>query len=679
VAHEWSHAYTQATHGLIYQWQPGALNESYSDIFGEVLDRINGAGTDSPDLTRSPGDCSSVGGGPPPQFEVLTPAAIAGNYLAAGANFNPAPPLSVTAAVEQVDDGDDSDGGSLTDACQPLVGFTSGSIALIDRGTCSFSSKVLQAQDAGAVGAIIVNYNDNVFKMSGSEPSITIPAVMVGNGDGQLIEGQLGVGVTATITLDAPSSSSVRWLMTEDAFSFGGTIRDLWNPVCLGDPDKVSDARYHCSASDSGGVHTNSGVPNHGFALMVDGGTYNGQAVTGIGLTKAAHIYWRAMSVYQVPDSDFADHADALAQSCADLIGVELADLSTGAPSGQALIANDCDQVGKTMLAVEMTDPVPCAFSPLLDPDAPALACGAVAFDDDFESDPTTVWTLTNYWAWTSDLPEGGSGSALFAIDSPSIGNCIEGDDDQSGVMSAEIPPIVLGGEATAAFDHWVATEPRWDGGNLKISINGAPYELVDGASFTFNPYNATLRTAEDENTNPMAGEGAFTGSDGGEVTGSWGQSQIDLTTWADPGDTIRLRFDFGVDGCNGLLGWYVDNVLVCTSENGAGRIPDGTPLMLGKTGPDVTMSWGASCAAGDTDYAIYEGALGSFAGHASRFCSTSGATTLTFGPAAESSYYLVVPRNLDREGSYGTDSGGDQRPQGGGACLPQALAPGCN
>ena len=48
VAHEWGHAYTQFTHDLIYQWQPGALNESYSDIWGETIDLINGVGTDSP-------------------------------------------------------------------------------------------------------------------------------------------------------------------------------------------------------------------------------------------------------------------------------------------------------------------------------------------------------------------------------------------------------------------------------------------------------------------------------------------------------------------------------------------------------------------------------------------------------------------------------------------------------
>ena len=48
TGHEWTHAYTEYTHGLIYAWQPGALNESYSDIYGETVDLINGRGVDSP-------------------------------------------------------------------------------------------------------------------------------------------------------------------------------------------------------------------------------------------------------------------------------------------------------------------------------------------------------------------------------------------------------------------------------------------------------------------------------------------------------------------------------------------------------------------------------------------------------------------------------------------------------
>lgn len=694
VGHEWAHAYTQQTHGLIYQWQPGALNESYSDIFGEILDVINGAGTDTPDAARAVGDCSTLGGSPPPSLEILSPPAIAGGYLAGGANFNPTPPISATADVELADDGDDSGGGSVTDACEPLVGFTAGRIALIDRGNCTFVSKVKRAQNAGAVGVIVVNTADNTFNMSGSDPSITVPSVMVSSSDGQTIEDHLGTGVTATIALEESTADSLRWLLSEDCFGFGGAIRDMWNPQCFGDPAQVSDPHYHCATTDAGGVHTNSGVPNHAFALLVDGGSFNGHTVSGIGLTKAAHVYWRAMSVYQVPDTGFADHVDALAQSCGDLIGIDLADLSDGTPSGQVLTVADCDQVGQAMLAVEMAGEPPCDFAPLLDPNEPPPTCGAVGFLDDFEDDPTAAWTLTNSgvfpeytprdWEWTSEVPEGGTGRAFFAIDSRLIGNCIEGDDDQSGMMSLESPSIVLGGEASLAFDHWVATEAAFDGGNLKISVNDGAYQMVSGPDFTFNRYNMTLQTSDNGNTNPMAGEEAFSGSNGGQVTGSWGQSQVDLSSYADAGDAIRLRFDLGVDGCNGLVGWYVDNVLVCTSENGAGWVPDGasvpgTQLTLDKSGPDIALSWGPSCVAADSDYAIYEGTLGSFTSHTPRFCSTSGATTITFAPAVESSYYLVVPQSVDREGSYGADSAGNERPQSGSACLPQALALACD
>ncbi len=107
----------------------------------------------------------------------------------------------------------------------------------------------------------------------------------------------------------------------------------MWNPRCFGNPGKVSDAfEYVCDlANDGGGVHINSGIPNHAFALLVDGGTYNGQTIQAIGITKAAHIYFRAANLYQVPSTDFADHADAIERSAHDLQGQRLRDLVTGA------------------------------------------------------------------------------------------------------------------------------------------------------------------------------------------------------------------------------------------------------------------------------------------------------------------------------------------------------------
>ena len=115
-----------------------------------------------------------------------------------------------------------------------------------------------------------------------------------------------------------------------------------------------------------------------------------------------------------------------------------------------------------------------------------------------------------------------------------------------------------------------------------------------------------------------------------------------------------------------------------------AGWVPDGgsvpgVPLTVNlESGGDLTLSWSASCATGDNDYAIYEGTIGVYYSHVSKFCSTGGATTKTFTPVSGSSYYLVVPRNALREGSYGIRSDGSERPQGTSPCLPQEITQTC-
>ena len=113
----------------------------------------------------------------------------------------------------------------------------------------------------------------------------------------------------------------------------------------------------------------------------------------------------------------------------------------------------------------------------------------------------------------------------------------------------------------------------------------------------------------------------------------------------------------------------------------GAGRVPDGgpvpgTPLTVELVpGNDILLSWGASCTATDTDFAVYEGALGDFTSHLPRLCGTAGATMVTLTPSSGNRYYLVVPTNSAREGSYGLRSDLTERPASSAACLPQAVA----
>lgn len=599
TAHEWGHAYTQYTHGLIYQWQPGALNEAYSDIWGEIVDSLNGRGTDTPGTARTAGECSEFS---PPvgTLRVNAPAAIAGDYVAQSAGFGP--PLTTTGVSGDVVAAIDA-GPVTTDGCTAISNDLTGKIALIDRGTCEFSTKVLNAQHRGAIGVIIANNVSTGLPGMGAgvdAPFVTIPSLGVQQSAGTAIRGQLASTTVHATLLAAPGEDvSYRWLLGET--SSLGVIRDMWNPTCHGNPGKVSDtAFYHCASTDSGGVHINSGVPNHGFALLVDGGTYNGQTVAAIGLTKAAHLYFHASTTYQVEDSDFADHADALEASCDDLLGASLPSLTGGPP--EVIGATDCAQVTAMIAAVELrTPPTFCNFPPLLSPvNAPACAASTTtgvpsliaSYDFEagasgFEATRTTASeTFTERdWSLSSTLPAR-SGTGWFAPDSGAVATC-SAETDESGVLHLTSPAIVLPAStvfARATFEHWVATEAGWDGANLKVSVNGGPFQLVPPSEITFNNYGFFLISAEDGSTNPLAGQPSWTGTNPGTVNGgSWGRTHVNLGNFARAGDTVRVRWDFGTDRCDGRVGWYVDNVNVFSC----------TPNVPGVTVSDVTKTEG--------------------------------------------------------------------------------------
>ena len=88
-------------------------------------------------------------------------------------------------------------------ACSALpAGSLTGAIALVQRGTCLYSNKVINAQNAGAVGVII-------YRESGSDTPIGvfaqdagIPAVMIGNTDGVALKNYLAANPGATAAFD---------------------------------------------------------------------------------------------------------------------------------------------------------------------------------------------------------------------------------------------------------------------------------------------------------------------------------------------------------------------------------------------------------------------------------------------------------------------------------------------
>ncbi|RME46813.1 MAG: hypothetical protein D6791_07340 [Chloroflexi bacterium] len=128
-------------------------------------------------------------------LEVTAPESIAGLYEVATAGFGPsleeAGPIQGEVVYAEPADG-----------CQELTNAAEvgQKIALIDRGTCTFVTKVRHAQAAGAVAVIVVN---NVagppigMADDGTGSDIAIPAVMISQSDGDVIKGALpGVNVT---------------------------------------------------------------------------------------------------------------------------------------------------------------------------------------------------------------------------------------------------------------------------------------------------------------------------------------------------------------------------------------------------------------------------------------------------------------------------------------------------
>ncbi len=139
-------------------------------------------------------------------FKVTAPASIAGEYEYGTAGFGaPISPTNFNGTVVIATDAADASGPSTTDGCSPIsnAAAVAGKIALMDRGTCGFVIKVKNAQNAGAIGAIIADNAPGTPPpgLGGADPTITIPSIRVTLADGNTIKGQLP-GVTVGLTVD---------------------------------------------------------------------------------------------------------------------------------------------------------------------------------------------------------------------------------------------------------------------------------------------------------------------------------------------------------------------------------------------------------------------------------------------------------------------------------------------
>lgn len=136
------------------------------------------------------------------------------------------------------------------------------------------------------------------------------------------------------------------WQIGED-ITPGIGIRSMSNPNIFGDPDTYLGTNWRpttvagcptpSNANDQCGVHSNSGVLNHWFYLLVQGGSGTNDVldafnITGIGMQKAEEIAYLILRDYLTPNSTFLDTRNA---------GVEVAINLYGSNSPEAIATQD--------------------------------------------------------------------------------------------------------------------------------------------------------------------------------------------------------------------------------------------------------------------------------------------------------------------------------------------------
>ncbi|OFZ08983.1 MAG: hypothetical protein A3D92_22835 [Bacteroidetes bacterium RIFCSPHIGHO2_02_FULL_44_7] len=150
--------------------------------------------------------------------------------------------VDTLAMVEDGTPGTNPQGNPISqEGCNALINgpAVTGKIAVIYRNTCEFGAKALNAQNAGAVGVIIINRDDEAIAMGGGADglSVTIPVFMVSSSTGTLLTNTMAtqsvvmflgnktgayqndVGASADQTMIAPFGGATT--MLDNGFNLG--------------------------------------------------------------------------------------------------------------------------------------------------------------------------------------------------------------------------------------------------------------------------------------------------------------------------------------------------------------------------------------------------------------------------------------------------------------------------
>ena len=172
--------------------------------------------------------------------ELLVPQlpGIDGSRYGTASFGSPIPVVGITGTVVVAQDGV----GVSTDACEPLTSASAaavfGRIALVDRGTCGFTVKVKNAQDAGAIAVLVAdNVADNPPPgLGGVDPTVVIPSVRILRATGDAIRASAGP-LTVTIGLNSARRAGTDLLDRPQLYASvpiaPGSTLNHWDPIAF--------------------------------------------------------------------------------------------------------------------------------------------------------------------------------------------------------------------------------------------------------------------------------------------------------------------------------------------------------------------------------------------------------------------------------------------------------------
>ncbi|MBV6652767.1 MAG: M36 family metallopeptidase, partial [Mameliella sp.] len=221
-----------------------------------VAEAYDGSGTNNANFATPPDGSNGRmqmylwSGGDGGLFQVNGPTPVAGTYEVVAAQFG-APITTDPVSGEALIADDGTAESSL--ACNPLenVEAMEGKVAIIDRGGCEFGLKALNAQEAGAIGVIICNFEDSSVGMAAGAvgAQVTIPVVSLGSTNCQIIREFAGQGLN--VTFQIPDGGGPEFIdsgldngVIAHEYGHGISIRLTGGPSavgCLGNDEQMGE------------------------------------------------------------------------------------------------------------------------------------------------------------------------------------------------------------------------------------------------------------------------------------------------------------------------------------------------------------------------------------------------------------------------------------------------------